>query len=230
MPPTKKSAAAKGKRTTEEPRLKILVSSAVLGYEDLLESIYALLDSYGYEVIMSYKGTLPVNTEISAMDSCLESVRDCDVFLGVILPRYGSGKEETNGLSITHREAIEAIQLNKPRWFLVHEHVAIARELLGPYRDHSKRPAFVFKPGIDFKETPILPDLRVLELHELAMRHDIPEVKHRKGNWVQPYGPDDDARLFVNAQFRRHRDLADKYLPKLKDVAAIRSRVKGGKP
>lgn len=230
MPPTKKSAVAKGKRTTEEPRLKILVSSAVLGYEDLLESIYALLDSYGYEVVMSHKGTLPVNPEISAMDSCLESVRDCDVFLGVILPRYGSGKEETNGLSITHREAIEAIQLNKPRWFLVHEHVAIARELLGPYRDDSKKPAFKFKPGMDFQKTSILPDLRVLELHELAMRHDIPEVKHRKGNWVQPYGPDDDARLFVTAQFRRHRDLADKYLPKLKDVAAIRSRVKGGKP
>ena len=214
----------------EEPRLKILVSSAVLGYEDLLESIYALLDSYGYEVVMSHKGTLPVNPEISAMDSCLESVWDCDVFLGVILPRYGSGKEEAGGLSITHREAIEAIQLNKPRWFLVHEHVAIARELLGPYRDDSQKPAFKFKPGIDFQRTPILPDLRVLELHELAMRHDIPEVKHRKGNWVQPYGPDDDARLFVNAQFRRHRDLADKYLPKLKDVAAIRSRVKGGKP
>lgn len=214
----------------EEPRLKILVSSAVLGYEDLLESIYALLDSYGYEVVMSHKGTLPVNPEISAMDSCLESVRDCHVFLGVILPRYGSGKEEAGGLSITHREAIEAIKLNKPRWFLVHEHVAIARELLGPYRDDSKKPAFEFKPGIEFKKTPILPDLRVLELHELAMRHDIPEVKHRKGNWVQPYGPDDDARLFVTAQFRRHRDLADKYLPRLKDVAAIRSIVKGEKP
>lgn len=190
-----------------------------------MESIYALLESYGYEVTMSYKGTLPVNPESSAMDSCLEAVRDCDVFLGVILPRYGSGKEEAGGLSITHREAIEAIGLNKPRWFLVHEHVAIARELLGPYRDESVKPAFKFKKSMKFERTPILSDLRVLELHELAMRHDVPEVKHRKGNWVQPYGPDDDARLFVTAQFRRHRDLAVKYLPKLKDVSAIRSRV-----
>ena len=70
----------------------------------------------------------------------------------------------------------------------------------------------------------------VLQLPELAMRHDLPEVKHRKGNWVQPYGPDDDARLFVNAQFRRYRELADKYLPKLKDTAAIGAKVKGGKP
>jgi len=182
-----------------------------------------------YEVIMSHKGTLPVEPEISAMDSCLEAVDKCDVFLGLILPRYGSGKEEAGGLSITHREAIRAIELNKPRWFLVHEHVALARELLKPYRDEKKE-GFHLKRGIKFERTPILSDLRVLELYELAMRHDILEVKHRKGNWVQPYGPDDDARLFVNAQFRRYRELADKYLPKLKDIAAIRSKVKGVKP
>jgi hypothetical protein len=179
---------------------------------------------------MSHKGTLPVNPEISAMDSCLESVRECHVFLGLILPSYGHGKEEADGLSITHREAIEAIKLNKPRWFLVHEHVAIARELLKPYRDKSRKDGFHLMPGITFGETPILSDPRVIDLYELAMRHDISEVKHRKGNWVQPYGPEDDARLFVNAQFRRYRELADKYLPKLKDTAAIRSKVKGGKP
>lgn len=227
--PTKKKIAPQAKaKIGEAPRLKILVSSAVLGYEDLLESIYALLD-VDYEVIMSHKGTLPVEPEISAMDCCLEAVEKCDVFLGLILPRYGSGKEEAGGLSITHREAIRAIELNKPRWFLVHEHVALARELLKPYRDEKKE-GFHLKRGIKFERTPILSDLRVLELYELAMRHDIPEVKHRKGNWVQPYGPDDDARLFVNAQFRRYRELADKYLPKLKDIAAIRSKVKGVKP
>jgi Domain of unknown function (DUF4062) len=223
----KKPSSRRASATKEEPRLKILVSSAVLGYEDLLESIYALLDAFGYEVVMSHKGTLPVEPEVSAMDSCLEAVKKCDVFLGLILPRYGSGKEESGGLSITHRETLKAIELNKPRWFLVHEHVAIARELLKPYRDELAQPAFRLKGGIPFERTPILSDLRVLELYELAMRHDIPEVKHRKGNWVQPYGPPDDARLFVTAQFRRHRDLADKYLAKLKDVAAIRVKAKG---
>jgi hypothetical protein len=223
----KKSSSPRASATKEEPRLKILVSSAVLGYEDLLESIYALLDAFGYEVVMSHKGTLPVEPEVSAMDSCLEAVKKCDVFLGLILPRYGSGKEESGGLSITHRETLKAIELNKPRWFLVHEHVAIARELLKPYRDEQAQPAFRLKGGIPFGRTPILSDLRVLELYELAMRHDIPEVKHRKGNWVQPNGPPDDARLFVTAQVRRHRDLADKYLLKLKDVAAIRAKAKG---
>lgn len=161
------------------------------------------------------------------MSNCLQTVETCDLFLGLILPRYGSGKEAPDGLSITHREALKAIELNKPRWFLVHEHVAIARQLLMPYRDTRKKPQFKLKPGIEFVKTPILSDLRVLELYEAAMRHDVPDVAHRKGNWVQPYGPDDDARLFATAQFRRYRQLADAYLPKLANIKAIRARLKG---
>lgn len=119
---------------SKSSKLKILVSSSVFGFEELLESTYAILDSYGYDVLMSHKGTLPVDPANSALDCCLDAVHDCDVFLGIILPRYGSGVEEDGEDSITHREIIEAIALNKPRWFLVHEHVAVARQLLSPYR------------------------------------------------------------------------------------------------
>ncbi len=57
---------AKARGTTSPPRqprsrLKILVSSVVYGYEDLLESIYALLESFGYDVLMSHKGTVPID-------------------------------------------------------------------------------------------------------------------------------------------------------------------------
>ena len=213
---------------SKERKLKILVSSVVHGYEDLLESIYSLLEEFGYEVLMSHKGTIPIDPEISAMTSCVKAVKDCDLFLGIILPRYGSGKEEGHPYSITHREGLEAIELNKPRWFLVHENVAIARQLLKPYRDEQQKDFFRLKPGMEFKPTPILEDLRILDFYEKAMNLDVSEVKHRKANWVQPYGPDDDARLFATAQFRRHRDLLEKHLPKLEDTAAIRSRTKGG--
>lgn len=217
-------------------KLKILVSSVVYGYEDLLETIYALLESFGYDVLMSHKGTVPVDPEESAMDSCLQAVDECDLFLGVILPRYGSGKETPGDLSITHREAEKAINDNKPRWFLVHEHVAIARQLLSPYRVKVKddkgeltdKCPFEFLPEIKFGKTPILSDVRVVDLFELAMRHDVPDVPNREGNWVQPFGPDDDARLFVTAQFRRYRELYDKHLLKLKDGDGIRKRVNGG--
>ena len=96
---TKKSTALVGEA---ERRVRILVSSAVIGHEDLLEIIYSTLERFGYEVLMSHKGTLPIDPDISAMMSCLKEVEQCDVFLGVILPRYGSGEEEGSPYSITH--------------------------------------------------------------------------------------------------------------------------------
>jgi len=232
--------ATPNKSTEQAPqkRRKLLVSSAVYGYEELLESIYALLspssddDSHGYEVIMSHKGTLPVDPNVSALNSCLKAVEDCDLFLGIILPRYGSGIEEDNAheKSITHRELLRAIELNKPHWFLVHEHVVIARHLLEPYRDASTKPdRFTLKSGLAFEKTPFLSDLRVLEMYEAAMRHDIPDLKDRKGNWVQTYSSDDDARLFAMAQFRRNRDLEQRHLPKLKNIDSIQAKIDGTK-
>jgi|ERR1035438_5566708 hypothetical protein len=224
-PRPRKHAAAPKLHEANRDRLSILVSSAVYGYEDLLESIYALLEGFGYDVLMSHRGTVPIDANQSAMANCLEAVTRADLFLCLILPRYGSGKEEEDGLSITHREALCAIELNKPRWFLVHEHVAIARQLFEPFRDQRRKPKFVLQSGIGFTPTAILSDLRVLELFEAAMRHDV-AVSERRGNWVQPFGPEDDARLFVTAQFRRYRELTEKHLPKLADPNAIKSRVR----
>lgn len=212
--------------STGEPRLKIFVSSVVYGHEELLESIYALLQGFGYEVFMSHKGTVTIDPKLSAMENCLRCVETCDLFLGLILPNYGSGKETPEAKSITHREALKAIELNKPRWFLVHEYVAIARQLLMPYRD-TEQEGFKLKAGMTFQKTPILSDLRVLEIYEAAMRIDIPEVADRTGNWVQTFGPDDDARLFAMAQFRRYPELAKEYLPRLKDIEMMRTRLKG---
>lgn len=230
------AAKQKSKMHRVRSKLKILVSSSVFGFEELLESTYAILDSYGYDVLMSHKGTLPVDPANSALDCCLDAVQDCDVFLGIILPRYGSGVEEDGQDSITHREIIEAIALNKPRWFLVHEHVAVARQLLSPYRKKEMKDGkmvdvfpFAFDGAMKFQRTAILSDTRIIDMFELAMRHDIPKLKDRRGNWVQHYGPNDDARLFVTAQFRRIRELEKKHLPKLADTDAIRRKVEGEK-
>jgi len=47
------------------------------------------------------------------------------------------------------------------------------------------------------------------------------------GGVVLAYGTEEDARLFANAQFRRYRELEQKYLPWIAAPAAIRA--KGGK-
>jgi len=70
-PKTKKSTTPSEEKNR---RVRIMVSSVVLGYQDFLESIYALLESFGYEVLMSHKGSIPINPNISAMSSCVEAV------------------------------------------------------------------------------------------------------------------------------------------------------------
>ncbi len=233
MPKKAQTKAAPVAKTAARPkrpeRLKLMVSSTVYGHENLLDAMRGLLDSFGYEVWMSVAGTLKVNPRISAMTNCIEAVEKCDLFLGLILPRYGSGRETEKARSITHRELLKAVKMKKPRWFLVHEHVAVARQLLEPFRDESKKPRFQLKDGIDFTRTPVLDDLRVLEMYEAAMRHDITEVAARTGNWVQPFGDRDEALLFASSQFRRYREVMQDLENNLKNEAAIRARVKGGR-
>lgn len=106
-----------------------MISSTVYGIEELFDRIYILLTTFGYEVWMSHKGTMPVFSNCSAFENCLRAVEKCDLFLGLITPYYGSGKDD-DGFSISHKELRKAIELKKPRWLLAHDHVVFARSLL----------------------------------------------------------------------------------------------------
>lgn len=172
-----------------------MVSSAVYGIENLLDQIHFVLEEHGYTVWMSHKGTFPLNYRRSNFANCLQAVNDCDLFLGIINGRYGSGRP-AQGRSIVHRELIRSIRQNKPRWFLVHHDVVIARQLLRQFRfgeDGAPLP-------LRFKKTPVLEDIRVLEMYERAIRDEVP-LERRTGNWVQTYFRHDDALRFVEAQF-----------------------------
>ena len=90
------------------------------GFEELLDRVYATLagPDFNYEVWMSHAGTMPVDPRVTALESCRLAVQNCDLFLGIILPRYGSGKEKPADDSIVHEELREAIRCKKPRWIL----------------------------------------------------------------------------------------------------------------
>ena len=122
-----------------------MVSSSVYGQEELLDRIYGILSNFGFEVWMSHKGTIPTNSNETTLESCLRAVRNCDFFLGIISPNYGSSIND--GLSITHLEFQEAIKLKKPRWFLVHDRVVFARQLLRylGYENSDKRAELTLK-------------------------------------------------------------------------------------
>jgi len=171
-----------------------MVSSSVYGFEQTLDQIYAVLRRFGYRVWMSHNNTPPVNSNLSNFENCLRAVKRCDAFVGIIRGQYGSGKT-SRIRSITHRELIKAIELNKRRWVFVEHDVVVARQLLNQFRydDQGKKQILVFKP------TPYLDDIRVIDMCEDAMRVKVP-LKQRTGNWVQEYRSSAGLMRMIEAQ------------------------------
>jgi hypothetical protein len=191
--------------TTPLPPI-VMVSSTVHGQTGLLDQVYGILTGLGYTVWMSHAGTVPVNPGHSNFENCLRAVQRCSLFLGIITGRYGSGRHR-NQLSITHCEILEAISHKKPRWFLVHRDIEVARQLLRQYRYTKHRPPRR-RRSARFEPTPVLDDIRVLDMYESAMRYDLP-LDERRGNWVQPYIHDDEALRFIMAQFGDRSGIGD---------------------
>lgn len=190
----------------KKQRLKIMVSSTVYGIEELLDRIYTLLTSFGYEVWMSHAGTVQAYSSRTAFENCLDAVEKCDLFLGIITTKYGSGqdKEAEGELSITHQELLKAIELNKPRWLLAHEHVIFAWSFL-------KNLGFGGREGrekLTLAKTSVFEDLRVLDVYEEAIVDGVPLV-NRKGNWVQKFETTEDGSRFVTAQFFRYQEVEE---------------------
>ncbi|MBU5691108.1 DUF4062 domain-containing protein [Vibrio cholerae] len=201
-------------------KLTVMVSSTVYGVEELLDRVYTLLTTFGYEVWMSHKGTVPVSSNETAFESCLKAVEKCDLFLGIITPQYGSGVDAT-GLSITHKEMKKAIELNKPRWFLAHDQVVFARRLLMDlgYKTQEQRSKLTLRKG-----AASISNIKVIDLYEDATMEQLP-LDDRQGNWVQKFDRDDDANLFVVAQFSRYQDVEQRLTEHFQNVSQVSASV-----
>jgi hypothetical protein len=206
----------------------LMVSSAVYGFEDLLDRIYASLSTLDYEVWMSHKGTMPVYPGMTALESCRQAVRDCHLFLGIILPKYGTGKEKPEDDSIVHEELREAIASRKPRWILAHDHVVFARTFLGNLYEGSR----LTRAKLRIKRSQVFEDLRIIDMYDLATRQDVEVYKDRKGNWVQKFGSTSEANLFAVSQFRRYQEAEAFVNDSFGNPRAVRKAVdqKGGRP
>ena len=220
-------------------RLTIMVSSTVYGNEELLDQVYALLSGFGYEVWCSHKGTVKVYPNQTAFEDCLEAVKRCDLFLSIITPHYGSGKVG-GGLSFTHQELLKAIQLNKPRWILAHDHVPFARSVFHKLggKTEKERTLLLRKLGFNTgkklknlvaREGSVIDDFRVIDMYDAAIRHDIKVYQDRKGNWVQKFRTAPDAKLFVTSQFAHFSEVECFLRDQFKDTAAIRSKTQAGR-
>lgn len=156
-----------------KPRIKIMLSSSVYGSQHIIESIFATLESYGYHVLCSHMGTVYVKPGFSTEEASLAAVEECDFFLGIIFPYYGSG--------ITHKELIKAVELNKPRGFLAHYNIPFLRTLLKQfmYDEEGNRTDFKLK-----KKTTVLDSLAVIDMYNLAIGDGDPTQRRL---WAQEF-------------------------------------------
>lgn len=165
-----------------------MVSSTVYGSESDLDQIHAILKGYGYDVVMSKNGTVYVPIGVSNEEACLRAVEECDLFLGIIFPRYGSG--------ITHKEFSKAIELDKPRWFISHHYVSFARDLLKQYmfRGSQRNKSFTFR------RTGVLDSADVIHMYNEAIQNHLAADK-RKSHWAQPFFKTVETHEFIRTQF-----------------------------
>jgi hypothetical protein len=174
----------------KDRKVKIMIGSTVYGFEDQLSQIAAQLTTLGYDVICSHLGTVKVDPGLSNLDNCIRAVEECDLFLGIIRPFYGTGN--IGEKSITFEEIKRAIELKKPYWFLVHRDVIFARQLFRKMKLKSGD-EIVIADNRFF-------DKRCIEVYEHVIQHHVP-VTLRNGNWAQEFYRLDEMMVYVNAQF-----------------------------
>ena len=171
-------------------KLKIMVGSTVYGFEDQLSQIVAQLQLLNYEVMNSHNGSIKVNPHLSNLDNCLAAVEECDLFLGIIRPYYGTGN--IDGTNITFAEIKKAIELKKPYWFLVHRDVVFARLLFDKMK-RSDGAKIEIEPNKFF-------DQRTIAIYDYVIQNHV-EVKLRNGNWAQEFYRLDEMMTYIITQF-----------------------------
>ncbi len=181
---------------TIDGKIEIMISSSVYGFEDHTNQICGLFEQLGYKPISSHYKTMPTDPSESNLENCLEAVRNCDAYFGIIRPFYGSGKIDDT--SITHEEMKLAIYLKIPRWFIVHRDIRVARVLFKQYMYKSDGTL-----NVDFKYSPtkLLDDIRLIYMYNDIIQNDIPP-EERIGHWAEEYFDLDDIKKVIETQFR----------------------------
>ena len=182
------------------------MSSTVYDFESQLDNVYAMLDGYGYDVMMSHKGTVPLDSKLSNVENCLKGAENCDVFLGFIRPLQGSGILDKNQKSITEQEFDVAYMVNMPRFVLADYRVVFARQFLRMMgistQDIPLSITRENKEGKRIEKPNRIVHASCIEMYEKAIQSNTFPATSRIGNWVQEYKNLQDIILHVEAQFK----------------------------
>ncbi|MCW4467670.1 DUF4062 domain-containing protein [Flavobacterium sp. MFBS3-15] len=191
--------------------LKVMVASTIYGFEYPISQVCTILKEYGYDVLNSHMKTIPVDPRLSNTDNCLAAVRSADIVFGILRPRYGAAPGDE--YSITHLEMLEAIALNKPKWFIAHRDISVARQLLKQYMylEDGK----TANPHFKFNGIPILDDIRLIHQYNDTIRNEV-KPADRVGHWVDEFYDVPDIIQCVKTQFHdleRVRNIVEQMNP-----------------
>lgn len=182
--------------------IKVFIASTVYNFEYQLSKIYEFIDELGYDVYMSHKGSIFLDSKISNLKNCINGVEECDVFVGFIRPDYGSGVLERGGKSITHYEFETAYKKETPRFVLADYRVSFTRELMkGNYILNNKTGEKVSFEEISFQDNKVM-DTRCLVMYNESIKDKERPTSKRTGNWVQSYIDLEDIILHLDTQFK----------------------------
>lgn len=194
----------------ERNHIKVFVSSTVYDFESTLLKIFAQLDNYGYDVYMSKEGTIPLDSRKSNLINCVDAVRECDVFLGIIRPLVGSGVLKKGERSITAQEFDQAFSMPIPHFVLADYRVEFAHKFLNlmnqslddiPYYTEKKEANS--EGNIEIIRKPnLVVHAECVEMYRLAVQNHIRPASDRIGNWAQPYIDEKGILRFIEAQFK----------------------------
>jgi len=187
---------------TAPRKMTVFLSSTVYDLKDLRNFLEFELKRWGYEVLASESGSIPVDSSLHSYETCIAAAKECDVLIGIIDGRFGGMFRDT-GSSITFAEIDTAFRAGKRVYVFVRRGVWDARE---QYKRDRQR-------GASFSPSKIVTDERVFQLVDQLLFRD-------SGNWlfqfelptdildvlvVQLDGPITDGLGDRNLKRRRHQ-------------------------
>src|SRR5262249_10183540 len=111
--------------------MRVFISSTCYDLIDLRAELEVLFDEAGVTSLLSDSLTsdFQVLPDRNSIETCLENVRQCDVFLIILSSRYGRSlaKAGFDDVSATHLEYREARKHKKPIWMYARD------RLMGDY-------------------------------------------------------------------------------------------------
>ncbi len=200
---------------------KIFVSSTIIDFEDLRGALKYYLEEYGYDVQMSEYPNFNVDSDDSAIDTCIKNLMDCQYFILLIGYRRGSWYKE-NEISVTNFEYRSAKSLiegghplriisfvRKPIWILKNDR----NGLINHFKEKSEEYSNLVKETGSI----IIDDPNYIFnfLQEISNGIKFPGNDSPVNNWITEFNQFEDIVTALKNTFHISESLPEKRLKRL---------------